>query len=136
MRMAARELVHLFNADTRFGPRSVGRLSMELREPGTAQIALATAAHTNRGAAVPFAVFLSLLLAFSGVRAMGQCAGKVSSPAAVADCAARETSREGAAILDPVHPYTLAELIDVAEHWQKPSTIPSWMVWLLSATRD
>jgi outer membrane protein len=98
---------------------------MELREPGTAQIALATAAHTNRGAAVPFAVFLSLLLAFSGVRAMGQCAGKVSSPAAVADCAARETSREGAAILDPVHPYTLAELIDVAEH-HNPSTRTIW----------
>ena len=56
---------------------------------------------------------------------MGQCAGKVSSPAAVADCAARETPREGAAILDPVHPYSLAELIDVAEH-HNPETRTIW----------
>jgi outer membrane protein len=70
-------------------------------------------------------LFLSLLLAFSGARAMGQCAGKVSSPVAVADCAARETPREGTAILDPIHPYTLAELIDVAEH-HNPSTRTVW----------
>jgi outer membrane protein TolC len=70
-------------------------------------------------------LLLSLLLAFSAPRALGQCAGKVSSPAAVADCAARETPREGTAILDPVHPYTLAELIDVAEH-HNPSTRTVW----------
>lgn len=70
-------------------------------------------------------VFLSLLLAFCAARAVGQCAGKVSSPEAVADCAARETPREGTAILDPVHPYTLAELIDVAEH-HNPSTRVIW----------
>lgn len=70
-------------------------------------------------------LFLSLLLAFTATRAQGQCAGKVSSPAAVADCAARETPREGTAILDPVHPYTLAELIDVAEH-HNPSTRLIW----------
>jgi len=70
-------------------------------------------------------LFLSLLIAFSAARALGQCAGKVSSPAAVADCAARETPREGAAILDPVHPYTLAELIDVAEH-HNPATRTIW----------
>ena len=68
---------------------------------------------------------MSLLLAFSAARALGQCAGKVSSPAAVADCAARETPREGAAILDPVHPYTLAELIDLAED-HNPSTRTIW----------
>jgi len=68
---------------------------------------------------------LSLLLASSAVRAVGQCAGKVSSPAVVADCAARETAREGTAVLDPVHPYTLAELIDVAEH-HNPSTRTVW----------
>jgi outer membrane protein len=71
------------------------------------------------------ALFLSLLLAFSAARAQGQCAGKVSSPSAVADCAARETPREGTAFLDPVHPYTLAELIDVAEH-HNPSTRTIW----------
>ena len=71
------------------------------------------------------ALFLSLLLAFSAARAQGQCPGKVSSPTAVSDCAARETPREGTAILDPVHPYTLAELIDVAEH-HNPSTRTIW----------
>jgi outer membrane protein TolC len=70
-------------------------------------------------------LLLSLLLAFSAARAPGQCAGKVSSPAAVADCAARETPREGAAVLDPAHPYTLAELIDLAEH-HNPSTRTIW----------
>src|SRR6202453_1486343 len=70
-------------------------------------------------------LFLSLLLAFSTARALGQCAGNVSSPEAVAGCAARETPREGTAILDPVHPYTLAELIDVAEH-HNPSTRTVW----------
>jgi outer membrane protein len=68
---------------------------------------------------------LSLLLALPAARAAGQCAGNVSSPAAVADCAARETPREGTAILDPVHPYTLAELIDLAEH-HNPSTRTIW----------
>jgi outer membrane protein len=70
-------------------------------------------------------LLLSLLLAFSAARAVGQCAGKVSSPAAAADCAARETPREGTAVLDPVRPYTLAELIDVAEH-HNPSTRTIW----------
>ncbi len=70
-------------------------------------------------------LFLSLLVAFSAARALGQCAGKVSSPEAVADCAARETPREGRATLDRVHPYTLAELIDVAEH-HNPSTRTIW----------
>jgi outer membrane protein len=70
-------------------------------------------------------LLLSLLLAFSAVEAVGQCAGKVFSPAAVADCAARETPRDGAAILDPAHPYSLAELIDVAEH-HNPSTRTIW----------
>jgi outer membrane protein TolC len=68
---------------------------------------------------------LSLLLAVYSAQAVGQCAGKVSSPAAVADCAARETSREGAAVLDPIHAYTLAELIDVAEH-HNPGTRAVW----------
>jgi outer membrane protein len=70
-------------------------------------------------------LLLSLLLAFSAARAQGQCAGKVSSPSAAADCAARETPREETAILDPVHPYSLAELIDVAEH-HNPSTRTIW----------
>ncbi|HTZ95961.1 MAG TPA: TolC family protein [Terriglobales bacterium] len=70
-------------------------------------------------------LFCSLLLVFSATRVLGQCAGKVSSPAVVADCAARETPGEGTAILDPTHPYTLAELIDVAEH-HNPATRSVW----------
>jgi outer membrane protein len=70
-------------------------------------------------------LFLSLLLALSTAPVLGQCAGKVSSPAAVADCAARETPGEGTAVLDPAHPYTLAELIDAAEH-HNPSTRTIW----------
>ena len=70
-------------------------------------------------------LFLSLLLTFSAARTLAQCAGNVSSPAAAADCAARETPREGKAILDPAHPYTLAELIDVAEH-HNPGTRAVW----------
>ena len=71
------------------------------------------------------ALLLSLLLAFPAARAVGQCAGVVSSPAAVADCAAREIPREGTAVVDPAHPYTLAELIDVAEH-HNPATRTIW----------
>jgi outer membrane protein len=70
-------------------------------------------------------LFVALLLALPTARTLGQCSGKVSSPAAAADCAAREIPREGPAILDPVHPYTLAELIDVAEH-HNPGTRTIW----------
>jgi len=45
----------------------------------------------------------------------------VSSPGAVADCAARATPRDGAIVLDPTHAYTLGELIEIAEH-HNPST--------------
>jgi outer membrane protein len=69
--------------------------------------------------------FLLPLLAFSAARAPGQCAGKVSSPAAVADCAARNTPREGKAILDRAHPYALGELIDIAED-HNPDTRVIW----------
>jgi outer membrane protein len=71
------------------------------------------------------ALLWSLFLALPAARVVGQCAGKVSSPEAVADCAARKTPREGTAILDPAHPYSLAELIDIAEH-HNPSTRSIW----------
>jgi outer membrane protein len=69
-------------------------------------------------------LFMFLCLAWCA-RAQGQCAGKVSSPVDAADCAARETPREGTAIVDPTHPYTLAELIDIAEH-HNPATRTIW----------
>jgi len=70
-------------------------------------------------------VLVSLLLAPSAARIRGQCAGKVSSPEAVANCAAHEIPRDGTAVLDPTHSYTLAELIDVAEE-HNPSTRVVW----------
>jgi outer membrane protein len=70
-------------------------------------------------------LLLSLLVVFSAARAQGQCAGNVSSPADTAGCAVREIPREGKAILDPAHPYTLAELIEVAEH-HNPITRTIW----------
>ena len=70
-------------------------------------------------------VFWSLLFYFSATRVLGQCAGRVSSAAAAADCAARETPRVGTAILDAAHPYTLGELIDIAEQ-HNPSTRVVW----------
>ncbi|HTV57465.1 MAG TPA: TolC family protein [Verrucomicrobiae bacterium] len=69
--------------------------------------------------------FLLLLLALSASPAFGQCAGVVSSPTDAADCAARKNPREGPAVLDPVHPYTLAELIDIAED-HNPETRTIW----------
>lgn len=70
-------------------------------------------------------LFFSLLFALSAKRGMGQCAGIVSSPEVAADCTAREAPSLGTATLDPVHPYTLAELIDVAED-NDPSTRAIW----------
>jgi outer membrane protein len=71
-------------------------------------------------------LLLSLSLFIFSVREThGQCAGNVSSPGAAADCAARETPREGPIVLDPTHSYTLAELIEIAEH-HNPSTRIIW----------
>src|SRR5580693_3471290 len=71
-------------------------------------------------------LLLSLSLFIFSVReARGQCAGNVSSPEAAAECAAREMPREGPIVLDPTHSYTLAELIEIAEH-HNPSTRIIW----------
>ncbi len=67
---------------------------------------------------------LLLLLQFAE-QAAAQCAGNVSTPQSAADCMARATPQEKIAVLDPKHPYTLAELIDVAEH-NNPRTRLSW----------
>jgi outer membrane protein len=57
--------------------------------------------------------------------ASAQCSGIASTPAAAANCAAREVPLEAVAQLDPAHPYTLAELIDLAEH-NNPGTRIVW----------
>src|ERR1700738_5056286 len=71
-------------------------------------------------------LLLSLALFIFSVReTRGQCAGNVSSPAAAGHCAARETPRQGPNVLEPTHSYTLAELIEIAEH-HNPSTRTVW----------
>lgn len=71
-------------------------------------------------------LLLSLsLFIFPVKQSAGQCAGTVSSPQVAADCVGRETPHEGRVTLDPAHPYTLAELIELAEH-HNPSTRIIW----------
>jgi outer membrane protein len=71
-------------------------------------------------------LLLSLSLFIFSVReTRGQCAGNVSSPGAAADCADRQTPGERTIVLDPAHSYTLAELIEIAEH-HNPSTRTVW----------
>ena len=66
--------------------------------------------------AIPGLALLLLLAAGSPSPARAQCAGTVSTPRAAADCAAASIPQATTASLDPAHPYTLAELIDLAEH--------------------
>jgi outer membrane protein len=54
-----------------------------------------------------------------------QCAGIASTAGAAADCAAHATPVDTVTKLDPAHPYTLAELIDIAEH-NNPRTRIVW----------
>jgi len=78
----------------------------------------------NRGfvfSTVAFLVFLPLL----STVALAQCSGNVSTPSAAADCAAGATPQQKIAAADPAHLYTLAELIDIAEH-NNPRTRIAW----------
>jgi len=68
---------------------------------------------------------LILFTFFQPLQLEAQCAGIVSTPAAAADCAAHAVPPDAVAQLDPAHPYTLAELIDVAEH-NNPNTRVVW----------
>ena len=54
-----------------------------------------------------------------------QCAGEVSTPKAAADCTTANVPAATTATLDPNHTYTLAELIDIAEH-NNPHTRIVW----------
>jgi len=58
-------------------------------------------------------------------KAMAQCAGVASTPEAVASCAAHGIPNDKIATIDPSHPYSLAELIDIAEH-NNPRTRILW----------
>jgi outer membrane protein len=69
---------------------------------------------------------LSLLLfSFSGEQTWSQCAGLASTPRAASDCAAHEIPAGKIATLDPAHAYSLAELVDIAEH-NNPRTRVVW----------
>ncbi len=132
--MAERELSAFVNAASKLDLQlSAGlncgstRASQEasLTIPGASAGLNAKTFRLTRLSAPLRALFLSPLFALSAARVLGQCAGKVSSPEVVADCAARQIPHQGTAILDPAHPYTLAELIDLAEQ-HNPSTRVVW----------
>jgi TolC family type I secretion outer membrane protein len=62
---------------------------------------------------------------FSAAPAFAQCAGNAATPQAAADCAANAIPLNKIATLDTSHTYTLAELIDIAEH-NNPQTRIFW----------
>jgi len=66
-----------------------------------------------------------VLLAYPNGKATAQCAGQASTPVAIADCAASGTPSGKIDKLDPARAYTLAELIDIAEH-NNPRTRIIW----------
>src|SRR5579862_386707 len=72
----------------------------------------------------PLTLF-SLVLACAPALVRAQCAGDVSTPRGAADCTASATPQSTTASLDAKHSYTLAELIDLAEH-NNPRTRVAW----------
>jgi outer membrane protein len=73
-------------------------------------------------------LLLSFLFVFACLRPTmirAQCAGIASTPGAAADCAAHAIPVDSVAKLDPAHLYTLAELINIAEH-NNPRTRIVW----------
>src|SRR5271155_274 len=70
-------------------------------------------------------LLLLLLLLFLRERGWPQCAGVASTPRAASDCAAHAIAAGKIAALDPTHPYSLAELVDIAEH-NNPRTRVVW----------
>ncbi len=64
-------------------------------------------------------------LLWTPARVLAQCAGIVSTPRAAADCTAVSTPQRNPPTLDAGHTWTLAELIDFAEH-NNPRTRIVW----------
>jgi outer membrane protein TolC len=79
----------------------------------------------RRGPGILLLSFLFVFVGFRPITFRGQCAGIASTPSAAADCAAHAIPVDTVATLDPAHPYTLAELIDIAEH-NNPRTRILW----------
>ena len=73
----------------------------------------------------------NLLVCFTALRIFdvssvsAQCAGLATTPRDAANCLARSVPGSTAAIIDPKHPYALAELIDLAEK-NNPRTRIVW----------
>ena len=65
------------------------------------------------------------MLALSAAPAYSQCAGTATTAASAADCAHHAVPLDRAAEIDPAHPYSLAELIDIAET-NNPQTHIAW----------
>jgi outer membrane protein TolC len=71
------------------------------------------------------AVLLSIVFACSPERARAQCEGEAATPLAASDCAAHATPPGKIASIDAARRYSLAELIDIAEH-NNPRTRIAW----------
>jgi outer membrane protein len=70
-------------------------------------------------------LLIPLALAACVAEVWGQCVGDVSTPRGAANCTARSTPQSRTASIDPSQPYSLAELIDIAEH-NNPRTRVAW----------
>jgi outer membrane protein TolC len=74
---------------------------------------------------VGWAALLCIVAVWPMDYAFAQCEGQASSPLSAADCAARGTPPDKIRSIDPTRQYSLAELIDVAEH-NNPRTRIAW----------
>jgi TolC family type I secretion outer membrane protein len=81
--------------------------------------------HPRTGLIACKTLLILLLLAVTTGPLWGQCAGEVSTPEHAANCAARSLPQTTITSLDPKHAYSLAELIDIAEH-NNPGTRIAW----------
>jgi outer membrane protein TolC len=70
-------------------------------------------------------LLIALLVAASVGTVWGQCAGEVSTAANAASCTARSIPQATVTSIDPKHSFSLAELIDIAEH-NNPTTRIAW----------
>jgi outer membrane protein len=95
--------------------RTRARSTVQLRDAGNCHC------HGTR------AVAILMLLCCSPFGTIGvtQCSGNASTPGSAAGCVAHAIPPDKTSSLDPTHPYTLAELIDVAEH-NNPRTRILW----------
>ncbi len=70
-------------------------------------------------------LLMALMVAASIGTLWGQCAGEVSNAANAASCTARSIPQRTVTRIDTTHSYSLAELIDIAEH-NNPGTRVAW----------